>query len=156
MRVRIAGLLIGAIFGIVLSWSGMTAPDVIRGALLLEHSYLFLFFASAVLVASVGTWTLRRLRARALLTGQPIGWTRERPASRHIAGSLIFGVGWGIADACPGPIATQLGQGITWSLWTLAGVVVGVLVFLRRREPDPEPASDALAPRAGSEAQLPV
>ena len=59
-----AGAAIGVVFGVVLSWSGMSSPDVIRGALLLEQSYLFLFFASAVLVATAGTELLRR-RARA-------------------------------------------------------------------------------------------
>src|ERR1700709_2717956 len=134
MRARVAGLIIGLAFGVVLSWSGMTSPDVIRGALLLEHSYLFLFFASAVFVATTGTWALRRFGARALLTGQRIGWTRDAPARRHIVGSLIFGLGWGVADACPGPIATQVGQGIAWGLWTLAGVIIGVVLFLRRQE----------------------
>jgi hypothetical protein len=139
---RAAGLFIGLVFGVTLSWSGMTDPDVIRGALLFEHGYLFLFFASAVLVATAGTWALRRLGARALLTGQRIDFTRERPARRHIVGSLIFGLGWGIADACPGPIATQLGQGILWGLWTLAGVILGVALYLRREGTETEPASD--------------
>lgn len=142
MSARLSGFVIGIVFGVVLSWSGMSSPDVIRGALLLEQSYLFLFFASAVAVATAGSWALRHLGARAVLTGQPVTWTREPPARRHIVGSLIFGLGWGIADACPGPIATQIGQGIAWALWTLAGVIVGVVIFLRRQLPETEPASD--------------
>jgi hypothetical protein len=55
-----------------------------------------------------------------------------------------------VADACPGPIATQVGQGITWGLWTLAGVVIGVLIFLRRQQPDTEPASDSGPSRAAA------
>ena len=46
-------------------------------------------------------------------------------------GSLIFGTGWAVADACPGPIATQVGQGVLWSLFTITGVVIGMVVFLR-------------------------
>jgi uncharacterized membrane protein YedE/YeeE len=141
-RAGLAGLAVGLVFGVVLSWSGMSSPDVIRGALLLEHSYLFLFFASAVAVAGAGSWLLRRAKLTAAFTGERVGWTPEGPARRHIVGSVIFGLGWGVADACPGPIATQLGQGIAWSLWTLAGVVIGVALFLRRREPETEPATD--------------
>jgi hypothetical protein len=142
MRRRIAGLMIGLVFGVGLSWSGMTAPNVIRGALLFEQSYLFLFMASAVLVASAGSCAVRRLGARALFTGKPVSWTNETPARRHIVGSIMFGIGWGVADACPGPIATQLGQGIAWGLWTLAGVVIGVAVFLHRKQAETEPATD--------------
>lgn len=133
MRTRLAGLGVGLVFGVVLSWSGMTSPEVIRSALLFEDSYLFLFFASAVATATIGLQLLRRERR--------VTWTTERPARRHIVGSLVFGIGWGVSDACPGPIATQIGQGIGWGLWTLAGVVIGVYVFLRRNE-ETEPATD--------------
>jgi uncharacterized protein len=143
MGARFAGLAIGVVFGVVLCWSGMSSPDVIREALLFEGSYLFLFFASAVLVATTGLRLLRRLRARALLTGAPIGWTPQRPERRHVLGSVVFGVGWGVADACPGPILTQVGQGIPWAVFTLAGAAGGVYLFLRRSE-DTEPPADVL------------
>jgi uncharacterized protein len=143
MRARAAGGLIGVVFGVVLCWSGMSDPNVIRGALLFEQSYLFLFFGSAVLVATVGLRMLRRAQARALLTGAPIRWTPQRPERRHVVGSVVFGVGWGVADACPGPILTQIGQGIPWAVFTLAGAAAGVYLFLRRAE-DSEPASDAV------------
>jgi uncharacterized membrane protein YedE/YeeE len=142
-------------FGVVLSWSGMTSPEVIRGALLFEESYLFLFFASAVLVSTVGLALLRRAGARALLTGAPVTWARERVERRHIQGSLVFGLGWGISGACPGPIMTQVGQGIGWGLCLLAGVLIGVYVFQRGNE-ETEPAWETAEPppatRAGSAA----
>jgi uncharacterized membrane protein YedE/YeeE len=128
---RAAGLAVGLVFGVILSWSGMTSPEVIRSALLFEDSYLFLFFASAVATAAIGLQLLRRERR--------VSWTRQRPERRHVVGSLVFGVGWGISDACPGPIATQIGQGIGWAVFTLAGVVIGVHLFLRGHE-ETEPA----------------
>ena len=130
---RAAGLLVGLVFGVTLSWTGMSDPDVIRGALLFQEAYLFLFFASAVLVATTGVWLLRRRRARALLTGERVEWRGEAPQRRHIVGSVLFGTGWALADACPGPIATQVGQGIVWSLFTIAGVIGGIWLFLRRQ-----------------------
>jgi uncharacterized membrane protein YedE/YeeE len=139
MRSRLTGLAVGVVFGLVLSWSGMTAPDVIRSALLFEDSYLYLFFASAVGTAAIGLALLRR-------AGR-VAWTPERPERRHVVGSLIFGVGWGVSDACPGPIMTQIGQGIAWGLPLLAGVLLGVYLFVRRSE-ETEPATDP-APLAG-------
>lgn len=131
MRARVVGAVVGVVFGVTLSWTGMSSPVVIRQALLFERSYLFLFFASAVLVAFAGLRLLRALGARAVLTGEPVAWEVARPQRRHIAGSLLFGVGWGIANACPGPVATQLGQGVAWSLFTLAGMAVGIVAYRR-------------------------
>jgi uncharacterized membrane protein YedE/YeeE len=131
MSTRVAGALIGVVFGVVLSWSGMTSPDVIREGLLFQSSYLFLFFGGAVTTAFVGLRLLKRKAPPALLTGEPVRWETVKPERRHIAGSLLFGIGWGISGACPGPIATQLGQGIAWGVPTTAGLVLGIVAFRR-------------------------
>jgi uncharacterized protein len=66
-----------------------------------------------------------------VLTGEPVAWSREAPRRPHVVGSVIFGVGWALADACPGPIATQVGQGVLWSLFTITGVVAGIVLSQR-------------------------
>jgi uncharacterized protein len=131
VRTRVAGALVGVVFGVTLSWTGLSSPVVIRQGLLFQRAYLFLFFASAVAVALVGQQLLRRARVRALLTGERVGWAPEAPQRRHLVGSVLFGLGWGLADACPGPIATQVGQGVAWSLFTIAGVVGGIVLARR-------------------------
>ncbi len=130
MRAAAAGF--GVAFGFLLSWAQATDPDRIRAMLLLEDPYLYLMLGSAVVVASVGVRLLRRRRARALVTGEPLTWDTVRPARRHVVGSVVFGTGWAIADACPGPIAAQVGQGFPWSVFTLVGVGLGVWLALRR------------------------
>lgn len=129
---RFAAFLVGAVFGFTLSWSGMTDPDVLRDGLLFRDAYLMLFFASALATAFVGLRILKVLQARALLTGEPVSWTTVRPERRHVVGSVLFGIGWAVADVCPGPIAAQLGQGVPWALATLVGLVGGLLLFSRR------------------------
>jgi uncharacterized membrane protein YedE/YeeE len=124
MARRSTGFAIGIVFGFVLCWSGMASPEVIRKALLFEQSYLFLFMFSAIAVAAVGTRLVTRQPGRP----QPL---REKPQRRHIVGALIFGLGWGVADACPGPVLTQVGQGTGWALFTFAGVLTGVWLFHR-------------------------
>jgi len=153
-RGRPYALAIGAVFGAVISWSGMTSPNVIRQALLFERSYLFLFFASAVFTAAVGLALLRRAQPRSPLSGTRVAWTTERVQRRHIVGALVFGVGWGVSDACPAPIVTQVGQGIGWGVLTLTGAAIGVYLYQRRTAVETEPATDpvpATAPAAGRE-----
>lgn len=131
LHTRIAGFVIGIVFGVVLSWTGMTSPEIIREGLLFDDPYLFLFFASAVSTAFAGLWLLKRRAPRALLTGERVQWHTVRPERRHVVGSLLFGVGWGVSGACPGPIATQLGQGIAWGVPTTIGLVIGIVLFGR-------------------------
>jgi uncharacterized protein len=129
---RPAAFLVGAVFGLTLSWSGMTNPDVLRDGLLFRDAYLMLFFASALGTAFIGLRVLKVLEARTLLTGEPVSWTTVKPERRHVVGSVLFGIGWAVAAVCPGPIAAQLGQGVPWALATLAGLVLGLIAFSRR------------------------
>jgi uncharacterized protein len=122
----------GAVFGFAISWGQFTNPDRLREMLLLQDPYLYVMMATAVTIGFVGARLLRRRRARALLTGAPIAWTTTRPERRHVVGAAIFGVGWAITDSCPAPIAGQLAQGVAWSLFTIAGVMLGIALFFRR------------------------
>jgi uncharacterized protein len=130
---RAAAALIGVVFGVTLCWTGMSSPEVLRDGLLFRSAYLFLFFGAAVTTAFVGLRILKARPTRAVLTGERIAWTPAPPERRHVVGSLLFGAGWAIADACPGPIATQLGQGVWWSLATIAGLTVGLRLAVRRQ-----------------------
>jgi uncharacterized membrane protein YedE/YeeE len=131
MATRVAALAFGAVFGFAISWGQFTDPDRLREMLLLEDPYLYLMMGTAVAIGFVGVRLLRRLRVRALLTGAPVAWTTSRPERRHVVGSAVFGVGWAVTDSCPAPIAGQLAQGVLWSLFTIAGVVVGIALFFR-------------------------
>jgi uncharacterized membrane protein YedE/YeeE len=68
-----------------------------------------------------------------------VSWTIARPARNHVYGSLLFGIGWGVAGTCPGPIAAQLGSGRWAAIFTLCGVLAGVAIYaaLKQRAPQP-------------------
>ena len=118
-------LALGAAFGFLISWGTLTDPDTIRTMLRLEDAYVFLMMASAVGVGFAGVQLLTRRPTPALVTGEPVVVRTDRIERRHIAGSALFGLGWAIADTCPGPVAAQLGQGVPWALCTAAGITGG-------------------------------
>ena len=134
MRVRAAAIMLGAVFGFALAWSGLTDPDSIRRMLLLEDAYFFLVMCSSMAVAFTGVRLLRARRARALFTGETLSWSTGRPERRHVIGSVLFGLGWATSLSCPGPIAAQLGQGVLWSLCTITGIGLGLVLHARLRE----------------------
>jgi uncharacterized protein len=123
----------------------MTDPDTFHRMLALHSATIYLLMASAVGTAFVGARLIRGRRA--LLTGQPIAWTGTPPSRSHIAGSVVFGVGWAISSACPGPTAAQLGSGRVLALAVAAGAFLGVRLqpqlatVLGRLRSAPAPAS---------------
>ncbi len=144
MKLRLAALALGVITGFVFAWARMTDPNTFHRMLSLDSPTIYLLMAAAVAVAFVGARLLRDRRA--LLTGEPIGWAATaRPTRSHVVGSVLFGIGWGISDACPGPIAAQLGAGRVFALAVAAGVLVGV-----RLQPRLVQAAEHAAMRAES------
>ena len=124
MKLRVAALLLGIVTGFVFAWARMTDPNTFHRMLALDSPRMYLLMGAAVAVAFVGARLLRGRRA--LLTGEPISWSTARPTTSHIVGSVLFGIGWGISEACPGPTAAQLGTGRILALAVAAGVLVGV------------------------------
>jgi uncharacterized membrane protein YedE/YeeE len=145
-RVRLVSALLGVGFGFLISWGQFIDPDRIRDMLVLRDAYMWEMFAVAVAVGFVGLRLMRRASVRALLTGTPVSWSTARPQRRHVVGGAIFGAGWAVSDVCPGPVAAQLGQGVLWVLPLLAGVLLGINLYLRGQE---RPAREATDVRLG-------
>lgn len=122
---RLVATVFGAGFGCVLAWAQLTDPDRIRQMLLLEDAHYYLMMATAFAVGTVGIRVLLRSRAHALVTGEPVSVELSPVERRHVTGSVLFGLGWAVTNACPGPIAAQLGEGLWWSLFTLTGFMIG-------------------------------
>jgi uncharacterized membrane protein YedE/YeeE len=148
MQVRAVATAAGIVFGFLISWAGLSDPDRIRRMLLFEDWYLYPMFASAVAVGFVGLRALRRGGFRALLTRELVSWPTPSLQRRHVVGSLIFGAGWAISDACPGPIAAQLGFGQAWTLCTAIGVVAGIVLYFRVEDAKAAAPPQAVAYRA--------
>jgi uncharacterized membrane protein YedE/YeeE len=124
MRLRLAALVLGVVTGFVFAWARLTDPDTFHRMLALRSPTVYLLMASAVATAFIGARLVRGRRA--LLTGQPIAWSSPRPSRAHVLGSVLFGVGWAVSAACPGPTAAQLGSGRELAIAVAAGIIAGV------------------------------
>jgi len=85
----------------------------------------------AVIVASGSLAVMKKLGVRTI-RGEEIHYpSREesRPSARHILGGIVFGLGWGLLGACPGPIFALVGSGIPVMLVALFGALAGAWVY---------------------------
>ncbi|WP_332814171.1 YeeE/YedE family protein [Ramlibacter sp.] len=122
---------VGLLFGWGLLLSGMTDPGKVQGFLDLAGAWdpsLAFVMGGAVLVGCLA-FALAARRTRSVL-GQPF----QLPATREIdrpllLGSLIFGVGWGLAGFCPGPALVAMAAGHGKALVFVAAMLVGMAGF---------------------------
>ena len=120
-------LLLGTLFGYVLSRSGAADYDYIQGMFLFERFQLYGVIGVAVALTAPGLWLLER-RGRTAL-GRPLSIERKPFHRGNVVGGLLFGVGWSIAGMCPGPILVNIGEGKVYALAALAGALVGAGAF---------------------------
>jgi uncharacterized membrane protein YedE/YeeE len=96
------------------------------------------FFSTAVALANVWAWltaiaaigvrVLKLRGVRCIVTGEPVDWSVEQPRTRHVAGSVLFGIGWTVAGTCPGPVAAMIGEGRLVGVPVAVGLLAGVTV----------------------------
>lgn len=128
MKHRLIEFAIGLLFGLGLILAGMTDPGKVLGFLDLAGDWdpsLALVMGGAIAVGVVA-FALARRRSVALLGG-----AMELPAAREVdrrlvVGSLVFGVGWGLAGFCPGPALVALGAGHWQALVFTLAMLVGM------------------------------
>ena len=101
----------GIIFGAGLAWSGMADPYRVRSFLDLFGDWdptLAFVMLGAILPMALA-WAVRRRMTRPLVeTSFDLPSATRRPDAKLVAGSLVFGIGWGIAGVCPGPALAGL------------------------------------------------
>jgi uncharacterized membrane protein YedE/YeeE len=146
-RARVAAAFgVGLLFGAGLVVSGMTRPEKVLGFLDLAGRWdpsLAFVMGGAVAVAAVGFALARRREASWLGAPMPTLPTRGVDA-RLLAGSAVFGVGWGLGGLCPGPALVTAGAGSARALVFVAAMLVGSALFgaLQGRDRDDDGTTD--------------
>ena len=120
-------LILGTLFGFVLSRSGAGDYDMIQGMFLFERFQLYGIIGVAILVTAPGLRLLKR-RGRSLL-GRPLEFESKPRHRGNIVGGLLFGIGWSITGMCPGPILVNIGEGKLYAFAALLGALIGAGAF---------------------------
>jgi len=131
MKRNIFALVVGLIFGLGLCFSGMYQPAKVIGFLDLAGDWdpsLAFVMAGAIAVAFPAFWLARRRSAAW------VGGAIELPTKRAIdaplvAGSAIFGIGWGLGGVCPAPGVVDLGFFSPGAAIFVVSMAAGMLIY---------------------------
>lgn len=123
----------GLILGILLIKSEAISWYRIQEMFRFQSFHMYGVIGSAVLVGAVSVWLIKRYKVRTI-HNEPIELPKKKFNKGNIYGGLLFGFGWAITGACPGPLFAQIGTGITVILVTLLSAIAGTWVYGRFRE----------------------
>lgn len=129
MNRMIVSLLLGCLFGAGLTVSQMVNPAKVIGFLSVVDAWdpsLAFVMGGALLVTTPAFALARRWRAPVLAPSFALP-TRSDIDARLIGGSILFGLGWGLAGFCPGPALASLGLGLPATYPFVAAMIVGAL-----------------------------
>jgi uncharacterized protein len=102
----------------------------------LQSFHMFGVIGSAMAVGMVSVWVIKRFKIKTIY-GEPIEIPNKKFNKGQIYGGLLFGLGWALTGACPGPLFAQIGTGATVIIVTLFSAIAGTWVygFLREKLP---------------------
>jgi len=121
----------GLIFGLGLMVSGMTNPQKVLGFLDITGTWdpsLVFVMVGGIFIATIGFFFAGK-RTLSML-GMPMRIPTQRQIDRPLViGSLIFGIGWGLAGICPGPALVLVGSGIPQGIVFVVAMIIGMGFF---------------------------
>jgi len=114
----------GILFGIVMTKSEAVSWFRIQEMFRFESFHMYGIIGTAVILGAIMTFAIKKLNGKTS-DGSEIKFDfKEMSIPRYLIGGTIFGLGWAITGACPGPMFTLLGHGV-WAI----GLVILSAVF---------------------------
>ena len=122
-------LLAGVLFGIVMTKSEAISWFRIQEMFRFESFHMYGIIGTAVVLGAIVHQLMKRMHAKSI-EGEELKF-KAPPESkyRYILGGTIFGLGWAMTGACPGPMFTLLGHGIWSMLLVIGAAILGAFTY---------------------------
>ena len=121
-------MLVGIIFGIVFVKAEIISWYRIQEMFQLQSFFMYGVIGSAVVVGIISIWLIKKFDIKTI-QGEKIEIQPKTFNKGQIYGGLLFGFGWAITGACPGPLFAQIGSGVTVIVVTLVSAILGTWVY---------------------------
>ncbi len=128
-RANFLALLMGITFGFLMSHAGATTYDYHAKMFLLIDLQLMKVIGTAVVVAMIGVYLLKKYQIRSITTGAEVDFVKKPYQQGLITGAFLFGIGWAMTASCPGTVPAMLGEGKIGALFVLIGLLLGTMAF---------------------------
>lgn len=121
-------LIIGLLFGVIFVKAEIISWFRIQEMFRLQSFHMYGVIGSAVVTGMISVWLIRKFDIRTL-DGEKVIFHKKEFNKGQIYGGLMFGFGWALTGACPGPLFAQIGSGATVIVVTLVSAIAGTWVY---------------------------
>lgn len=122
-------LLVGILFGIIMTKSEAISWFRIQEMFRFESFHMYGIIGTAVILGAMVHQIMKRTGFHTIEGSDPKFKTPASAKYRYILGGTIFGLGWAMTGACPGPMFTLLGHGIWSMLLVIGAAILGAFVY---------------------------
>jgi len=121
-------LIVGVLFGIVFVKAEIISWFRIQEMFRLQSFHMYGVIGSAVIVGMLSVWLIKKFNVKTI-SGEAITIQPKQFNKGQVYGGLLFGFGWAMTGACPGPLFAQIGTGATVISITLLSAVAGTWFY---------------------------
>lgn len=121
-------LVVGVLFGIVFVKAEIISWFRIQEMFRLQSFHMYGVIGSAVIVGMLSVWLIKKFNVKTI-SGEAITIQPKQFNKGQVYGGLLFGFGWAMTGACPGPLFAQIGTGATVISVTLLSAVAGTWFY---------------------------
>jgi uncharacterized membrane protein YedE/YeeE len=121
-------LFVGTLFGIVFVKAEIISWFRIQEMFRLQSFFMYGVIGTAVCVGMISVWLIKKYNIKTI-TNETVNFEDKKFNKGQIYGGLLFGMGWAITGACPGPLFAQIGSGFFVVLVTLLSALVGTWTY---------------------------
>ena len=125
--------LLGVFFGIILVKAEIISWYRMQEMFRLQSFHMYGVIGSAVVVGALSVWIIKRFRIKTVQS-EPVAFYPKKFNWGQVYGGLLFGLGWGMTGACPGPLFAQIGTGALVIVAVLGSAIAGTWVYGYVRE----------------------
>lgn len=126
-------LVVGIMFGIVFVKAEIISWYRIQEMFRLHSFHMYGVIGTAVIVGAISVWLIKRYNIRTMRDEEVVFHNKEFQWGNVIGGTM-FGLGWAITGACPGPLFAQIGSGFLVVIVTLLSAIAGTWFYGLIRE----------------------
>jgi len=122
-------LILGIVFGIVMAKSEAISWFRIQEMFRFQAFHMYGIIGTAVVLGVIGVALIKKFRIRDIDGNPVVFMPKDKSIVRYLLGGTIFGLGWALSGACPGPMVVNIGYGFISMGIVFFSAIVGTFLY---------------------------